>query len=141
MFGQTVLYVQSITSGQDRTRHVRSYAPYRWHLSAFEGATRGDLPGTLDAWSAAVVQQGRRPSETIEVGIVVPAPEVARQLGGPHNTISITRAMVRGLAVGHSAHASAPGYIPCVRSAARRPAQSPWTSSGWTPLSSPGWMN
>lgn len=69
-----------VSSGQGRVRYVRSYAPLRWSLSSFEGPDREDSGGATDAWAAEVRKQGRRPSEHIEVGIVVPPARVAELL-------------------------------------------------------------
>lgn len=70
-----------ITGGQGQPRRIRRYAPFRWYLSTIEGRERGDSHGAYDAWAAEVTRQGRRPSETIDVGIVVPPDRVAQALG------------------------------------------------------------
>jgi GntR family transcriptional regulator len=69
-----------ITTGQGRARYIRSYTPFRWRLSRFDGSAGGDIQDLHDAWAAAVSEQGRKPSETIDVGIVIPPPRVAEQL-------------------------------------------------------------
>jgi len=69
-----------VTSGQGRLRYIRSYAPLRWSLSTFEGPDRADSASAVDAWAAEVKNQGRQPSEIIEVGIVVPPARVAERL-------------------------------------------------------------
>jgi GntR family transcriptional regulator len=71
-----------IGGGQGRTRFVRSYAPLRWALSSFESRSHHEavLGSTLDAWSTEVQDQGRRPSETIEVNIALPSDRVAERL-------------------------------------------------------------
>jgi GntR family transcriptional regulator len=83
-----------VTAGQGRTRQVRSYAPLRWELATFENRKcAGDED---DPWSAAVRRQGRRPSETIELGIVVPPPRIAELLQlKPGEDVAVIRKRVR----------------------------------------------
>jgi len=69
-----------ITTGQGRARYIRSYAPFRWRVSHFESGDRGDEHGTRDAWAAEVTRQGRQPSETIDVSIVIPPTHIAQRL-------------------------------------------------------------
>ncbi|MGH3341383.1 MAG: GntR family transcriptional regulator [Carbonactinosporaceae bacterium] len=71
-----------LTGGQGRIRYVRSYAPLRWPLSSFESRSQHEASSdsSLDAWSTEVKNQGRRPAETIEVGIVLPPNKVAERL-------------------------------------------------------------
>jgi len=72
-----------LTGSQGRMRYVRSYAPLRWSLSAFESRSQHESgsDGTADAWSTEVSKQGRRPAETIEIGIVQPTERIAERLG------------------------------------------------------------
>jgi GntR family transcriptional regulator len=87
-----------LTSGQGRTRYVRSYAPLRWALSSFESRTKheSDPDTQLDAWSTEVKKQGRRPAETIDVAIVVPPEGVAERLRiDPGKEVAVVRRRVR----------------------------------------------
>lgn len=85
-----------ITTGQGKARYVRSYAPLRWSLSSFESQDRADSANAADAWAADVARQGRQPSETIEVGIVVPPKRVAERLDlDPESGFAVVRRRVR----------------------------------------------
>ncbi|MGF1648711.1 MAG: GntR family transcriptional regulator [Kineosporiaceae bacterium] len=87
-----------ITAGQGRTRQVRRYAPLRWALATYERqSTLGSEPDDAgDAWSAEVRRQGRRPSESVELGIVMPPPSVAARLGlEPGKDPAVLRKRVR----------------------------------------------
>jgi DNA-binding GntR family transcriptional regulator len=86
-----------ITSGQGRTRQVRQYAPLRWELGTVERHNNDDTPDPAgDPWSAEVRRQGRRPHETVELGIVVPPPRVAELLGLlPDKDVVVLRKRVR----------------------------------------------
>ncbi|HEX2418020.1 MAG TPA: GntR family transcriptional regulator [Micromonosporaceae bacterium] len=97
-----------LTTGQGRTRHVRSYAPLRWALSTFEAS---DLDDQLDAWATDVKRQGRRPSETVEVAIVVPPEAVAERLRiDSSNELTVVRRRVRY--VDDSPYQIADSYFP-----------------------------
>jgi DNA-binding GntR family transcriptional regulator len=85
-----------ITSGQGKTRHVRAYAPLRWTLSNFEDKGRADSVNALDAWAAEVARQGRQPTETIELSIMVPPDHIADRLQlDPSKDLVVVRKRVR----------------------------------------------
>jgi DNA-binding GntR family transcriptional regulator len=85
-----------ITSGQGKARYVRAYSPLRWSLSSFECRDRGDSADAVDAWALHVRNQGRQPSETIEVGIVVPPTRVLERLRlDPASGFAVVRRRVR----------------------------------------------
>lgn len=83
-----------LTAGQGRVRHVRSYAPLRWVLSGFE-SQMSDPDDQLDPWGADVKRQGRRPSESVEVAIVVPPEAIADRLGIGSDELAVVRRRVR----------------------------------------------
>jgi DNA-binding GntR family transcriptional regulator len=87
-----------LTGGQDRACYVRSYAPLRWTLSSFESRIRhqSDPDRQLDAWVVEVTRQDRRPSETIEVAIVMPPERAAERLElDPATDLAVVRCRVR----------------------------------------------
>ena len=69
-----------VQSRQGVGYHVRSVTPLVWVASRPERNTRTDI-SPADVWSAGVREQGREPSEDIEVTIVRPAERIAGRLG------------------------------------------------------------
>lgn len=68
-----------IISGQGRGWFVRDRDPLIWHASRPERNTRTDVTPN-DAWAQDVREQGREPSERIEVAVLVPEDRVAERL-------------------------------------------------------------
>lgn len=72
-----------VVSESGRGWIVREYSPLRWPLSTFESRGHHQAASAetnADAWSTEVKRQGREPSETIELGMVIPPPKVAERL-------------------------------------------------------------
>jgi DNA-binding GntR family transcriptional regulator len=78
--GLTAEGLLASSRGQGRT--VRSYRPLTWHLSAYESRRHHEEAGKPDAdqWDTEVREQGREPSQAVEVQIVEPTPRIAKRL-------------------------------------------------------------
>lgn len=84
-----------LTGGQGRARQVRSYAPLRWSLATIE-RLNADSDYAGDPWTIEVRKQGRKPHESVELGIVMPPPRVAELLGlTPEKDVAVLRKRVR----------------------------------------------
>lgn len=73
---------------------VRSVTPLVWYASRPERNTATDVSPS-DAWSTGVREQGRDPSEDIEVSIIVPPARIASRLGLEPGEPAVVRRRVR----------------------------------------------
>ncbi|UNS99238.1 GntR family transcriptional regulator [Streptomyces tubbatahanensis] len=80
-----------------RSRYVRLYSPLEWSLHRFEHSSGRSDEGSeaLDAWSRAVVDQGRKPRQDVEVSMRKPPPEVAAGLEVDANEFVVVRQRTR----------------------------------------------
>jgi GntR family transcriptional regulator len=74
--------------------HVRSVTPLSWHASRPERNTRTDV-SPADSWSQGVREQGREPSEDIDVAIIVPPQRIASRLRLAPGESAVARKRVR----------------------------------------------
>jgi len=85
-----------LAGGQGRTRQVRRYAPLRWALASIERFDSTGPDNAGDPWSTEVRRQGRRPHETVELGIVVPPTRIAELLNlTPERDFAVLRKRIR----------------------------------------------
>ena len=86
-----------VVTVQGKGTFVREYAPLCWWPGTFEHlAKRRDTPAAgADAWAADVLDQGRQPSQDVDVSVVEPPSEVAERLGIPEGERVVVRRRLR----------------------------------------------
>jgi GntR family transcriptional regulator len=83
-----------VQSRQGVGYHVRSVTPLIWEASRRERNTRTDI-SPADVWSAGVREQGREPTEDIEVAIIAPPARIAGRLGLADGETAVARRRAR----------------------------------------------
>lgn len=80
-----------------RNRYVRVYSPLEWSLHRFEHSSTREDEGqeSLDAWSRAVVEQGRTPRQEVKVSMEKPPKEIAQGLEVDPGEFVVVRRRIR----------------------------------------------
>lgn len=87
---QKLIHEGLVQSRQGVGYLVRAVTPLVWNASRPERNTRTDI-SPADAWSAGVREQGREPSEDIEVSITRPPERIAARLGLAGDETAVVR--------------------------------------------------
>lgn len=85
-----------VTSSRGRGRIVRDDRPLVWNASTFESRARHrEMSAEVDQWSTCITEQGRRAEQEIEVALVLPPVDVARNLDVPPDRSVVVRRRLR----------------------------------------------